>query len=75
MDQTLKIPTQTLPKGWKQKGAEQFGISESMVEKVVWGVKKNAEVFDYMLGLAEQEKNRLAEEKKLFENRLASLTK
>ena len=75
MEQPLKIPTKSLPKGWKQKGAEQFEISESMVEKIVWGVNKNAEVFAYMLELAEVEKQRVEKEEELFKNRLAALTK
>jgi len=71
MSDKIKIPTNTLPKGWRQLGADHFGISQSMIEKVVYGINVNNDVFEYMLELGENE--RLRKEKQ--QKRINALTK
>jgi hypothetical protein len=75
MKNPLKIPTHTLPEGWRQKGADRFSISPSMVEKIVYGMKINDEVFDFMLELAETEKQRRDKEVADRKNRISALSK
>jgi hypothetical protein len=72
---TLKIPTKSLPEDWKQLGAEQFNVSTSMIEKIVYGIVVNPEIFKYMLELAEEEQKRLKAETKELETRIAALAK
>jgi hypothetical protein len=71
----LTIPTDTLPKGWRQTGAEKFNVSVSTIEKVVFGMRKNAEIFNYMVDLAEEETKRRDAESQQLAIRLAALTK
>jgi hypothetical protein len=70
----LKIPTHTLPEGWRELGAAELGVSPSMIEKVVYGLKENKEVFKYMLQLAEQEKIRRDAEDNELKLRLIALS-
>lgn len=72
-----KIPTTYFPDDWREKGAEKFNCSANQIERVVYGLaavnKKNTEIFDFMLSMAESGK-KLAEQKELdINNRLKAL--
>lgn len=72
-----KIPTEYLPQGWRIKGAEKFNCSVSLIETIVYGLAKNTakniEKYDYLLSLAEAEKqSRLLKESQIA-NRITSL--
>lgn len=71
----LTIPTSSLPKGWRDTGAEEFGVSVSTIEKVVYGKINNEEIFAFMLELAEEEKKLRLKKAKEISDRLAALTK
>lgn len=65
------IPPSLLPKGWKAKAANEFKISEAQVYAVAAGLRNNEEVFQYLLDVAEQKKQKNAQ----VEERLTALTK
>lgn len=49
----LKIPTEFLPKDWRENASKQFKLAVSTIEKTAYGKRKNLDVFDYLLQLAE----------------------
>jgi hypothetical protein len=80
MDQEVNlpgIPTEYLPQGWRIKGAEKFSCSISLIENIVYGraknTAKNIEKYDYMLSLAEAEKQARSKKESDIANRITSL--
>jgi hypothetical protein len=69
----LKIPAKTLPKDWREQGAKKFECSEATIEKIVYGQREDAQIFAYMLELAENETARKAEIKAELANRVKAL--
>ena len=72
-DKKKKVLIENLPKDWRELGAEKFSCSVSLIEKVVYGITKNIDLFDYMLSLAEAEKERITAKELEIESRLSKL--
>jgi len=51
-DTKPKIPTEYLPENWRKLGAEKFDLSESTIGKVASGARNNDDVYDFLLRLA-----------------------
>lgn len=68
-DQKLSIPTELLPVDYRNTVGEKFNIKPDTVGRIAAGTRKNTEVFDFLLELAEegkkQELDRLERLKKL----------
>jgi hypothetical protein len=45
-----------LPSDWRERATATFGKSVSYIEKVCYGSKKNIDVFEYLVTLAEDTK-------------------
>lgn len=52
------IPPSKLPKGWRKKAAEEFGVSEATIYGVAAGIRSNVEIFQFLLDLAEEKKQK-----------------
>lgn len=72
----LKIPTQYLPEDWKKIGAETFGLSESMIEKHVYGTvkKPNTSVLAFFVEMAEKGKKEQKELEDQLKGRIKDLS-
>lgn len=64
-----------LPKDWREQGAKKFTCSVSKIEKVVYGLNNDIDVFAYMTVLAEEEKQRVELLQKEIDKRLNVLAK
>jgi hypothetical protein len=69
----LTIPTNYLPANWRNTVADEFKIKPSMVGKVANGTRKNDQVFDHLLMLAEKGKAEHDAAEKLRLDRLKQL--
>jgi len=67
-EQQLTIPTEFLPADYRTIVAEKFNIKPDTVGKIASGKRKNAEVFDYMLSMAEDGKQQEATRLQRLEN-------
>jgi hypothetical protein len=68
-----KLLIDNLPRGWRQMGAEKFSCSKSKIEKVVYGLTTDLEIFAYILTLAEENKKAQTELQLQIRKRLKSL--
>ena len=56
--ETPTIATEWLPADYQKTTAEKFGIQPDTVGRIARGTRKNPEVFDFLLDLAEQGKTK-----------------
>lgn len=77
-DRLLSIPTGYLPHGWAKLLAIKHEVSVSRVEKIVYGLASsttvNTAIYNDVLTLAEEGKQKAIDLKKELSNRLTALT-
>ncbi|HEY4195691.1 MAG TPA: hypothetical protein VGM63_09150 [Mucilaginibacter sp.] len=70
------IPTNYLPKDWREQGAEKFKCSKNKIERIVYGLMTNPDIkiYEFFVELAEAGKREFDDKQNNLSNRVAALS-